>query len=54
MLRFIVLAALFCFAFSPLRAAETEVFLEEGNGVSIALSAGADVRIVHEEDGTPK
>ena len=47
--------------FSPLRAAETEVFLEEGNveielsnGVFIALSAGADVRIVHEEDGAPK
>ena len=46
---------------APLRAAETEVVLEEGNveielsnGVFVALAAGADLRIVHGDNGAPE
>lgn len=55
------IALALCLISSRLMAAETEVVLEEGNveielsnGVFVALAAGADVRIVHAEDGAPE
>ena len=54
------LILLICFA-APALATETEVILEEGNaeielsnGIFVALSAGADVRILHRDDGAPE
>lgn len=56
-----ITATMVLFAAFPLSAAETEVVLEEGNveiqlnnGVFVALAAGADVSIVHADDGAPE